>query len=597
MRDVFQLLAMRFCLVGLGVTVLAWLVRLLLSPVVRRGWASVRAVGRKGLIPLGFLSLFVGVLVVCGSTKEDSGTNAPPPRVETVLEVPAHVGTNAFVRVEKWWLRGAWEDGETVAFPDGWCFPYGSNHLTCVEIWSQGSVYPSEKATEAIASMSLPLALEPGRTQVVHGRTTNNSYRVEWRDAHPNRDAFQVIDAAIELFRNGNVLVEENGMSTLVPYVIPFAHDGFGQDESWVRANFADYTEILALGYTNWVDEIVGGGPSDSLYKFTAVFVEAPPEPLLFQIDGYAMAVTNAGEYAFLLAKGENYWFDLWPSYENVVYRIQDGVGEHVSITSVSGDGRDGLGASSSSDGRNLIYPPMGDYPGYTIWLPASSNQVPPDTPSEGTNASSRVSLSLDIPRGIPVGGPALAAEYAFGCEVETNGWLVLQCVGNLSRVSLWQDATTNVVFACSNRIVSTSMASSSFYVYGKQRSQTVGDVVWRLSFVPDEGEPVSVEVASTVFACYCQPVMEAQAPTVATDYNPAVVKVGTNAWFRVDTFPSLPSSEIRWDIWRGAIVFPHDEVGSRVQVQGCTAGDVVIQVNVLDYADERMRFEFDVVE
>ena len=48
------------------------------------------------------------------------------------------------------------------------------------------------------------------------------------------------MDAAIELFRNGDVMVQENGAMVFTPRELPFAHDGFGQDDDWVRANFRE---------------------------------------------------------------------------------------------------------------------------------------------------------------------------------------------------------------------------------------------------------------------------------------------------------------------------------------------------------------------
>ena len=601
MRDVFQLLAMRFCLVGLGVTVLAWLVHLLLSPVVRRIGESVRAVGRKSLIPLGFLSLFVGVLVVCGSTKEDPGTNAPPPRVETVLEVPAHVGTNAFVRVEKWWLRGAWEDGETVAFPEGWCFPYGSNHLTRVEIWSQGGVYASGKDAVPIVGLSVPLALEPFRTQVVHGPTTNNGYRIAWQDAHPGRDGGVLVDASLELRRNGDMVVTEGGVSTFVPYAVPFAHDGFGQDEAWVRANFPNAGEILAVGYTNWVDGRVGVGVTNGLYRFSAAFADAPPEPLRLTVGDYSVAVTNAGEYVFLLERNVDYSFDVWPRHRDVVYSFRGDMGDGAQVVSVRGDESRLPDSGVTDGGWSWLYPPDDEHPGRSIWLdpPSSDSEAPsgPDAPSEPTNQVCQVRLTLDIPRGIPHKGPAVAATYTFDSDVATNGWLVLECVSGTDRVSLWHDADTNAVFVCSNRIASATAYTTSFYVHGDRRSLVLEDVSWRLSFVPDEGDGESVLSTSTVFACYCQPVMEVTDSEGNGYFNPSYVKIGRTAWFRVDTFPPIHPNEITWDGWQGTIGFPDGRSGGRVKVLGETTGHVVIGVTLLDYTDDRMKFEFDVVE
>ena len=101
-------------------------------------------------------------------------------------------------------------------------------------------------------------------TEVFVGRTTNNSYRVEWHGGHPNRDLNLTADASIELFRNGDWCVTENGVARSGQRVLPFPHDGFGQDDEWVSANFTNATEILAVGYPQWVDAQVGEGPTNA---------------------------------------------------------------------------------------------------------------------------------------------------------------------------------------------------------------------------------------------------------------------------------------------------------------------------------------------
>ena len=97
-------------------------------------------------------------------------------------------------------------------------FPFSILHL-------QGAVYPSMKNPTPIASLVTKLSLAPHDTEVFMGRTTNNTYRIEWHNGHPNRNLNQTADASIELFRNGNAVVTENGVETLIPYDIPFDYD------------------------------------------------------------------------------------------------------------------------------------------------------------------------------------------------------------------------------------------------------------------------------------------------------------------------------------------------------------------------------------
>ena len=87
-----------------------------------------------------------------------------------------------------------------------------------------------------------------------------------------------------------------NGVTTFTERELPFAHVGFGQDAEWVAASFTNATEILAMGYTNWVNEAVGD-TTNGLYKFVVSFQEAPPEIVNVTIGDLSVAVEEAGDY------------------------------------------------------------------------------------------------------------------------------------------------------------------------------------------------------------------------------------------------------------------------------------------------------------
>ena len=64
-----------------------------------------------------------------------------------------------------------------------------------------------------------------------------------------NRDTNNLVPAALELFRNGDVSVMTNGVAAYLPRELPFPRNGFGQDDVWITANFTNATEILSVGY------------------------------------------------------------------------------------------------------------------------------------------------------------------------------------------------------------------------------------------------------------------------------------------------------------------------------------------------------------
>ena len=119
-----------------------------------------------------------------------------------------------------------------------------------------------------------------------------------------------------------------NGVSTHHPRVLPFPHNGFGQDAEWVAANFTNATDIAAAdGYAAWVDAQVGEGLTNGLYKLIVSVAEDPPETTLVSVGDCSVAITNAGEYVFLLEKGRLYSLSVFPrEATNFVYSVCDDI-------------------------------------------------------------------------------------------------------------------------------------------------------------------------------------------------------------------------------------------------------------------------------
>ncbi len=224
-----------------------------------------------------------------------------------------------------WNVCGAWKDSFWLPFEDGWVFPWGTNHLSGVEVVSQGMVWPTPFDKNAIASIGAPVEIVRGLTTFEYEFTTSNSYRFVWSNAAINRDTNNLVSAALELFRNGDISVATNGVAAYLPRELPFPHAGFGQDDEWVAANFTNATEILAVGYPQWVDQQVGVGLTNGLYKLSVTVADEPPETTFLTVGDFSVAVTNAGEYVFLLEKGPAYDLTVFPPSSNVtIYAVDD---------------------------------------------------------------------------------------------------------------------------------------------------------------------------------------------------------------------------------------------------------------------------------
>ena len=297
MTALFQTVLMRLALCGLAASLLVLTLR---SRIARDTfarllsiWRSLTAFGRVAVCSF----LLVGVLV--GGDKTNGVNNLPPqmmsPMVQqghgfllTGLAVNGNLAnvmnpvqpqtTFAERKTANWNIRGAWKDSFWLDFENDFVFPWGTNHLTGVEVVSYGQVWATPFDTDAVASAGAPFEIVPGLTTFAYEFTPSNSYRFVWTDAAINRDTNNLVSAALELFRNGDVLVTTNGIAALLPRTLPFPHSGFGQDDEWVTANFTNATEILAVGYPQWVGVQVGDGLTNGLYKLSVTVADDPPE-------------------------------------------------------------------------------------------------------------------------------------------------------------------------------------------------------------------------------------------------------------------------------------------------------------------------------
>ena len=138
----------------------------------------------------------------------------------------------------------------------------------------------------------------PGISTFAYEHTPSNSYRFVWTDAAINRDTNNLFSAALELFRNGDWCVTTNGTARWGQRALPFPHNGFGQDDEWVAANFTNATEILSVGYPQWVDAQMGEGLTNGLYKFTAtcfcLLIVREGQPLLYKLHCICLILRNS---------------------------------------------------------------------------------------------------------------------------------------------------------------------------------------------------------------------------------------------------------------------------------------------------------------
>ena len=323
------------------------------------------------------------VLLVCGvsfylhgSLKTNNTTNAAS---TMMFAARPSVSTVEFINqtemyVNAWNATGVWEDSFWCRFENDFVFPFGTNHLTGVEVLAWGEIWSTHRKDAVLAELGEKVAIGRGISQFsceyfAASETNEAKYVYSWYNGFVDRETNSVINGRIELRRSGDILVATNGVEQLIPRQLPFEHNGFGQDIEWVAANFTNANEILSVGYSQWVDDQVGVNLTNGLYKLTVTVPEKPLETTQLKVGDYSVAVTNAGEYVFLLEKGVEYQFTIWPFMETAAYSWTDDL-ENNSYSEIEElNANDGAGVWTEDGGVEASYPTKYN-PGIIVWLP-----------------------------------------------------------------------------------------------------------------------------------------------------------------------------------------------------------------------------------
>ena len=337
-----------------------------------------------GAVPMVVKALFLicGVsFYLHGSLKTNNTTNAAS---TMMFAARPSVQTTEFINqtemyVNAWNATGVWEDSFWCRFENDFVFPFGTNHLKGVEVLAWGEIWSTHRKDAVLADLGEKVAIGRGISQFsceyfAASETNEAKYVYSWYNGLVNRETNSVVNGRIELRRSGDILVATNGVEQLIPRQLPFEHNGFGQDDEWVAANFTNATEILSLGYSQWVDDQVGVGLTNGLYKLTVTVPEVPPETTQLKVGDYSVAVTNAGEYVFLLEKGVNYPLSFYGDMDNLVYEWDDGGGGEMPTAYNLPRNRSNYSVEVSSycDLDNPVYfnSPMDDGEGFILYHP-----------------------------------------------------------------------------------------------------------------------------------------------------------------------------------------------------------------------------------
>ena len=318
------------------------------------------------------------------------------PHNSTLSTLHSQFPTNAVLH-DKWWKRGAWEDMLRVEFPQGWVFPFGEEHLSFIDVVSQGSLRRRWTDTNEVASVGIPLALVPFSSVSWHELTPSNSCRFAWSGALAGRSPDAPVDAAIELFRNGAVSIETNGVSRRIERPWPYGETNAVMDV--VAAN-----------------SMVGG---NGLFVLSVAFTSAPPETVCLCVGTNRVAVSDAQECCFVLEKGVRHGISMSYVPEGLSFQWWDAPQSMRSPPMRSGfitERMEAFGSSGEIDFEDPSY----DGTGSILW--DCSLYIAPDSENDPTYP-----LLLYAYMDVPLGEwPTVSWRSGDGAISATGEWLTL---------------------------------------------------------------------------------------------------------------------------------------------------------------------------
>ena len=238
----------------------------------------------------------------------------------------------------------------------------------------------------------------PDPWEIETGLDPNSSFGDDGRDADPDRDGltnyeeYELGTDPLDPDTDDDGLFDSGDLHPLVS-----DGDCFGQGEGWVGANFGNASEILSVGYVNWVDREVGCGLLNGCYKLAVTVSEGCPNPTFLTVGEMRVVVTNAGDYVFLLGKGVRYELDVWPDPSVATCAALDDVGSPLAA-GMMGAGAATSGGWWSRDGGELaLVLPSADALGYVLWMPELSVSPSNWNPSRGDPTETFTAVLADF--------------------------------------------------------------------------------------------------------------------------------------------------------------------------------------------------------
>ena len=219
-----------------------------------------------------------------------------------------------------------------------------------------------------------------------------------------------------------------------------------------------------------------------------------------------------------------------------------------------------------------------------------------------GRHSEPQVYPDLISPNVVVKDGKRRRLQVEFTSDLDDDGGtLQLVCTQGRDKIALWDAESGGAPVDFEKSWSCRSFDGFECYIAGTNASESVGDVEFTLTYVPESGDSKTSQGGVTVVDYVSEPISSIECP-VLSDHpymNPCTVQQGRPEAFWAILLPTnAPSSWLSWRAKEGQASFPNGNAGYMVLVDSSSSA-LVLEARINDYDDEPDPIEFyvDVLE
>ena len=220
-----------------------------------------------------------------------------------------------------------------------------------------------------------------------------------------------------------------------------------------------------------------------------------------------------------------------------------------------------------------------------------------------GRNSEPQVYPALISPNVVVKDGKRRKLQVDFSSDRdEDGGTLRLTCTQGRDKIALWSAETGGTPVDFERSWSCRSFSGFECYIAGTNTSESVDDVVFSLTYIPESGGDSTTESGSVTVVDYVsEPISSVECPILPDRpyTNPCAIQQGRPEAFWAILLPtSAPSSWLSWRAKEGQASFPNGNVGQMVLVDS-SSSTLLLEALIYGYDDEPdpIEFKVDVVQ